>query len=251
MTNEELGFNYRAAGAHTSRSLMTADLSVLLNYVSEPSAAFEQYNQAIVDENCLGKGSLKNRILTARHLKHLYALDAQYPTWTALRFLYKKDTNSLRLLALLCAFGRDELLRVYFPFLLSKEHGVTIPREETEAFFDQTFPGRFSLAMLKSLAQNINGSYTLSGHLKGRAKKVRNKPKATTAAVVYAVYLGALLEKRGIEMLNTDFVKILELNEGEALEHLQIASQRGWVNLKHMGEVIEINFPHFTNQQTN
>lgn len=251
MTTEELGFNYKAAGAHTSRSLMTGDLSSLLNYIPDKSAHFEQYIHAIVNENCLGKESLKNRGITARHLKQLYSLDSNFPIWFALRFLHEKDRDSLKLLALLCAFGRDELLRTYFPFLLSKEHGVTIPREETEAFFEQTFPGRFSPAMLKSLAQNINGSYTLSGHLQGRVKKVRNKPKATTAAVVYAVYLGALLEKRGIEMLHTDFVKILEINEDEALEHLQIASQRGWVNLKHMGQVLEVNFPHFTNQTTN
>lgn len=247
MTQEELGFNYKSAGAHTSRSLMTHDLETVLKYVTELPVNFDRYSTAIIEENCLGKESLKNRTITARNLKHLYALDGSFPIWTALRFLYDKDNDSLQLLALLCAFGRDELLRAYLPFLLSKEYGIIIPRTETEQFYDETYPGRFSPAMLKSLAQNINGSYTLTGHLKGRTKKVRSRPQVTTAAVVYAVYLGALQGVRGFSLLSTDFVKILELNTGEVIEHLQIASQKGWVNLKYMGEVIEVNFPHFTN----
>lgn len=247
MTQEETGFNYKSAGAHTSRSLMTHDLETVLKYVTEPVANFDKYNTAIIDENCLGKESLKNRTITVRHLRQLYCLDAAFPIWTALRYLYEKDNDSINLLALLCALGRDELLRAYQPFLLSKEYGVVITRSETEEFYDETYPGRFSPAMLKSMAQNINGSYTLTGHLIGRVKKVRSRPKATTASVVYAVYLGALQGTRGLSLLTTDFVKILELNTGEAIEHLQIASQKGWVNLKYMGEVIEVNFPHFTN----
>lgn len=150
-------------------------------------------------------------------------------------------------MALLCAIGRDELLRAYQPFLLSKEYGLIIPRSETEQFFDELYPGRFSPVMLKSLAQNINGSYTLTGHLQGRNRKTRNKPKATTASVVYAVYLSTLQGIRGLSLLSSDFIKVLELNTGEAIEQLQIASQKGWVNLKYMGEVIEVNFPHFPN----
>lgn len=247
MTPKELGFNYDSAGAHTSRSLMTADLATLINYIQDHTVEFEVYSNAIIEENCLGKESLKNRSITAKNLKQLYTLDASFPVWTALRFLYEKDNNSLPLLALLCALGRDELLRAYQPFLLSKEYGLIITRSETEQFFDELYPGRFSPVMLKSLAQNINGSYTLTGHFVGRTKKIRNKPKATTASVVYAVYLSTLQGTRGLSLLSTDFIKILELNTGQAIEHLQIASQKGWVNLKHMGEVLEVNFPHFPN----
>lgn len=247
MEEKQLGFNYDSAGAHTSRSLMTADLATVINYIQDRTAEFEVYSNAIIEENCLGKESLKNRTITARNLKQLYTLDARFPVWLALRFLYKKDPESLPLLALLCAFGRDELLRAYHPFLLSKEYGLIIPRSETEQFFDELYPGRFSPVMLKSLAQNINGSYTLTGHFVGRSKKIRNKPTATTASVVYAVYLSTLQGIRGLSLLNSDFIKILELNTGQAIDHLQIASQRGWVNLKYMGEVIEVSFPHFPN----
>ena len=247
MTLEELGFNYNSAGAHIRRSLMTVDLDVLLKYIKSPQAPYSDYYDAIVNENCLGKESQSNRKITATNLKYLYSLNNEYPIWAALRFLYDKDGESLPLLALLCAFGRDELLRAYLPFLLSKEYALIIPRLETEQFYEELYPGRFSPVMLKSLAQNINGSYTLTGHFKGRTKKVRNRPKATTASVVYAVYLGSLQGARGLSLLNTEFIKILELNNHEALEHLQIASQKGWVNLKYMGEVLEVNFPHFPN----
>jgi hypothetical protein len=245
MTPKELGFNYDSAGAHTSRSLMTADLATVINYIQDRTAEFEAYNNAIIEENCLGKESLKNRMITTKNLKQLYGLDASFPVWTALRFLYDKDPESLPLLALLCALGRDKLLRASQPFILAKEHGVIVPRSETEQFFDELYPGRFSPVMLKSLAQNINGSYTLTGHFVGRTKKIRSKPKATTASVVYAVYLSTLQGVRGLSLLSSNFIKILELNTGQTIEHLQIASQKGWVNLKYMGEVIEVNFPHF------
>lgn len=245
MDLNEIGFNYDSAGAHTSRSLMSADLETLLNYVTEKTATSEIFKKAIVEENCLSKESLKNSRITYSNLRHLYTLDANYPIWSALRFLYDKEPESLSLLAVLCAFGRDELLRAYPPFLFSKEYGVTIPRPETEEFFDNKYPGRFSPAMLKSLAQNINGSYTLTGHLKGRNKKIRSKPEVTTTSVIYAIYLGYLQDVRGISLLTTDFVKLLEINKYDVIEHLQIASQRGWVDLKHIGDVLEVNFPHF------
>ncbi len=247
MIPEELGFNYKLAGAHIRRSLMTVDLDTLLKYIHPQDAPFSDYYEAIVNENCLGKESQSNRKITATNLKYLYSLNNEYPIWTALRFLYEKDNNSLPLLALLCAFGRDELLRAYLPFLLSKEHSVIIPRTDTEQFYDELYPGRFSPAMLKSLAQNINGSYTLTGHLLGRTRKTRNKPEVNTAAAVYAVYLSSLQGNRGMSLLSTDFIKILEINKDEAIEQLQIASQKGWVNLKYMGEVLEVSFPHFPN----
>ena len=231
--------------------MMLEELQLLLSYVNDPQAEKSTYFQAIEIENCLSKRSGRTRTLTARHLSDLYALDPSITLFRVLRFFWDRDTDGKPLLALMCAFARDSVLRSSAEFIQSYSFGESVTREALEEFIDNLEPGRFSKATLKSTAQNINATWTKSGHLKGRIKKVRSQPDATCGSVSYALLLGYLQNARGESLLKTEFTKLLDCSFERISELATDASRKGWIVFKRLGNVIEVRFSQFVNRPGN
>jgi hypothetical protein len=243
------GFSFERGGAHLSRTIMLEELGALLSFVNNPDAAKIDYLNVIDTENCLGKRSGKTRILTYRHLVELYSLDPSTILFRALLSFWQRDPAGQPLLALLCAYSRDSILRSTAPFILAASEGNTIRREGLEDYIDEQEPGRFSKATLKSTAQNINSTWTKSGHLAGRVRKVRSRAVATPGAVSYALLLGYLTGARGESLFHTDYVRLLDCTFERAVSLAEDASRRGWIVFKRVGDVIEVLFPSLITTQ--
>lgn len=243
------GFSFERGSAHTSRTMMLEELRVLLAYIDYPEADKSVYRQAIDDENCLSKRSGKTRILTYRHLVDLYSLDRTNVLFRALLYFWNRDIDGQPLLALLCTYARDSIFRSTAPFILKFSEGATITRESLEEFIDNQEPGRFSKATLKSTAQNINSTWAKSGHLVGRARKVRSRANPTAGSVSYALLLGYLSGVRGQALFQTEYAKLLDCPVHKAIELAEEASRKGWVVFKRVGDVIEVLFPNLINQE--
>jgi hypothetical protein len=224
--------------------MMLAELRALLAYVDKPDALKAEYLDAIQAANCLGKRSGKTRVLTYRHLVDLYALDLNFVLFRALRFFWQRDVDGQPLLAALCAYLRDPILRATAPFVLGHQEGATVTREAMEGFIDAQEPGRFSKATLKSTAQNVNSSWTQAGHLTGRAHKVRARALATPAAVAFALLLGYLAGTRAEALFKSEYMRLLDCSFDRAIELAEDASRRDWITLKRVGQVIEVLFPN-------
>lgn len=236
------GFNLKRGGAHAARTMMLGELRLLLSYVNKQGAEKNDYIRAIVDDNCLGKRSVKTRKLTAEYLIDLYSLDTSVIIFRALLYFWNRDTEGQNLLALLCAYCRDAILRSSAPFIQSFVEGAYVSRQSLEEYIDGKDPHRFSKATLKSTAQNLNATWTQAGHLKGRVKKVRTNANATPGSVAYALYLGYLSGNRGEVLLTTEYAKLLDCSEDRAIELAEDASRRGWIVFKRVGKVIEVLF---------
>ena len=122
-------------------------------------------------------------------------------------------------------------------------------REDLEEFLDSKEPGRFSKATLKSTAQNINSTWTQSGHLKGKVKKVRSRAKATSGSTAYALLLSYLEGTRGEALFSSEYTKLLDCSSERAIELAEEASRRGWIVMKRVGRVIEVLFPYLLTEQ--
>lgn len=246
---ERLGFSFERGGVHTARTMMLVELRALLSYVDAADAAKTEYLEAIQTANCLGKRSGKTRTLTFRHLADLYALDPGLLVFRALRFFWPRDVDGQPLLAALCAYTRDPIFRASAPFILGFQEGATVNREAMEAFIDAQEPGRFSQATLKSTAQNINSSWTQSGHLAGRVRKVRTRAVATPGTVSFALLLGYVSGLRGELLLKSDFTRMLDCSFERTIELAEHASRQGWISLKRVGQVVEVLFPNLITAQ--
>lgn len=245
----QFGFSYERGGVHTARTMMLAELRALLSFVDAADPAKADYKEAVQDANCLGKRSGKTRTLTFRHLADLYALDPSLLVFRALRFFWQRDVDGQPLLAALCASSRDPILRATAPFVLGFQEGATVTREAMEEFIDAQEPGRFSKATLKSTAQNINSSWTQSGHLEGRARKVRARAVATPGSVSLALLLGYVIGLRGESLFKSDYTRMLDCSFKRTIELAEDASRRGWISLKRVGQVIEVLFPNLITAQ--
>ncbi|MFC5438614.1 hypothetical protein [Rhodanobacter ginsenosidimutans] len=246
---ERLGFSYERGGVHTARTMMLVELRALLSYVDQADAAKGEYLEAIQAANCLGKRSGKTRTLTFRHLADLYALDPGLLVFRALRFFWQRDLDGQPSLAALCSLVRDPLFRATAPFILGIQEGGTVTREAMEEFIDAQEPGRFSKATLKSTAQNINSSWTQSGHLAGRVRKVRACAVSSPGTVSFALLLGYVSGLRGESLFKSDFTRMLDCSFERTIELAEDASRRGWISVKRVGQVIEVLFPSLITTQ--
>ena len=238
------GFNFARNSAHTSRTIMLDELQTLLAYVNNSAAEKTDYRQAVEDENCLAKRSGKTRKLTLRHLTELYSLNPDILLFKALLFFWDRDPKARPLLALLCAYARDPLLRSTVALVLALPDGARLHREKMEDFIENLEPGRFSPATLKSTAQNLNSSLTKSGHLNGRARKIRFKVTASAGSIAYALLLGYLQGARGEFLFRSEYVKLLDCPFAQAIELAEEASRKGWIVFKRIGDVVEVLFPN-------
>jgi len=244
------GFTFGKGGAHTARTYMLEDLEQLLLYLKGPQSSQSLYINAIEEENCLGKRSKKTRSLTSRHLVELYSLDPHIALFRILLYLWERDPDSHPLLALLCTYVRDALFRETSPFVLSLQIDETITREILEKWIEEKYPGRFSPATLKSVAQNINGTWTKSGHLHGKTKKIRTLVNPTPGSLVYALVLGYLTGNRGQLLFSTEYIKLLDCSYEEATSLAETASRKGWIVYKRIGDIMEVQFPNlFTKEE--
>ncbi len=242
------GFKTKSGSTHLARTIMIEDLEVLLETVNDPGAEKATYLHAVQEENCLGKRSGKTRTLTAKHLAALYGLDPAITIFRTFLFFWRRDLAAHPLLALLCAYPRDHLLQISAPFILNLSEGTPALREQLETYIENVAPDRFSDATLTSLAQNINASWTKSGHLKGRRKKIRTRANPTPGAVAYALLLGYLRGHRGPSLFQSEYARLLDCTAEQAMELAEQASQKGWIVFKRIGDVMEVQFPHLLNQ---
>lgn len=246
---QHFGFRFEKCGAHTSRTMMLEDLRLLLSYVGNPEANKKDYIKAIEEDNCLGKRSGKTRKLTGRHLVYLYSLDYSVTVFRVLLYFWNRDVDGQPLLALMCAYGRDALLRMSVPFILKFTEGETVSRKSLEEYIDDKYSGRFSKATQKSTAQNLNSTWTKSGHLIGKARKIRSRAKPTPGSVSYALFLGYLTGFRGEALFTTEYARLLDCSIERAIELAEDASRRGWIVFKRVGNVVDVQFPNLLTAQ--
>lgn len=245
----KFGFSFTKGGAHTARTIMLEELELLFEAFADPKATKDEYLKAIFEHNCLKKRSVKSRQLTARHLINLYTLNPSVTIFRVFRYFWQRDKAGHPVTTILCAGSRDPILKDSAKFILEFTQGKVVTREALEEFIDSKEPGRFSKATLKSVAQNINSSFTKSGHLIGKAKKIRSKAAATAGSAAFALFLGYLEGIRGEALFNTAYTRFLDSPNHRIIELAEEASRRGWLVFKRVGDVMEVLFPNLLTRQ--
>ncbi len=243
---EVFGFSTNRSGGHLSRSMMLPEITTLTELLP-PDASGPDYPDAVIDKNVLGKPTASSQEKSLRHLIALYGLDPKYALFRVLRQLVADDPESTPLIGMVCTFCRDIQLRASFSLVDQLSVGEVLSRERMESHLEDAFPGRYGPAMRKSLAQNVNTTWTVSGHLTGRSVKVRSIPEPRMAASVYAMFAGYLLGLRGEILLQSVFGRLVAQDRTVLVSHLTTASGRGLLRFRHAGGVTEIDFEPLLN----
>ncbi|MDQ2696939.1 MAG: hypothetical protein M3Z21_16495 [Pseudomonadota bacterium] len=241
---EAFGFKDIQGGAHNARTLMLRELTRLLE-ATPLQAARQDYRTAVVEHNVLGKGTYRSRRLTFDHLVALYGLDGHYCLFRAARRLWRHDAAARPLLALQLALARDGLLRESAARVVPMAPGETLDTAAMMAFFEDRHGHRFTPNTLRSLAQNVNSSWTQAGFLHGVRRKVRRQPAATPANAAYALLQGYLTGCDGALLLGSGWCRLLGQPRETLLALCYHASVQGLLVFRRTGEVMEFRFPGY------
>jgi hypothetical protein len=238
---EDMGYRFGDKGAHTSRTIMLEELTSLLQ-VCPASSARADYTAAVVERNCLAKHTAATRQLTIQRLGELYGLDPSIPLFRMMRRLWDMDEKGRPLLALLLAMARDPLLRVTAPPILAMQPGQELGRQQITDVLRLNVGERLNESTLDKVVRNTAASWTQSGHLTGRSRKSRVKIQPTLFVVCYAVLLGYLLGRRGTDLFETIWAKVLDSTPDELVFLAMDAKRYGLMDIKQSGGMIAVSF---------
>ena len=236
------GFRSGERGTHTSRTIMLDELSQLLDAVPG-EASRRDYAQAVTEGNCLGKRTAATRKLSLQRLTELYGLDARLLLFRVFKGLWGRHEASRPLLALLLALARDPLLRATARAVVATPFGHELGRQAMKDALSGIVEGRLNDATLDKVVRNASSSWTQSGHLRGRGRKIRQRVAATPAAVAYALLTGFALGRRGRLLFETPWAEVLDAPPGELVEVAVDARRLGLIDLKQSGRMIDVSFP--------
>lgn len=234
------GFRFGEKGTHTSRTIMLAELTELLAAVPA-DADRKAYATAIIDENVLGKQTVATRRLTNQRLGELYGLDPRFSLFRVLRRLWVLDEAGRPLLALLCALARDPLLRSTAGYVLTLPVGAELIRANLRQTIREAVGSRLNEAVVDKVARNAASSWTQSGHLEGRVRKIRKQVTPTPGAVAMALWMGALEGLAGHALLESRWARVLDHTGPELLPMAFQAKQLGLIHVRAGGGVVEID----------
>jgi hypothetical protein len=190
----------------------------------------------------LGKPTRFSRKATATRLWELYALDAGVPLFRLLRLYWKQEDEGHPLLALSCALARDPILRFSAPYILDLPIGAVTGTDDLAEFLDGVVQGRFNPTTLRAIAQRVGSSWTQSGHLDGRVRKIRTKAKATPAAAAYAMFLGYAEGQRAARLFTTLWARVLDRSADEVAHLVATASRSGLLSYRKIGTMVDVRF---------
>jgi hypothetical protein len=245
---KKFGFKFSSGGAHISRTMMLKELGAVLANVPQGSCA-AAYREAILQQNVLGKSTESTREKSLRHLRELYALDEATRIFGLLRKLHATDPASLPLLAVQVAWSRDPLLRGTTPPVMNASEGERVETASLARALEAAFPNQYSELNRNKVARNAASSWTQSGHLAGRAKKTRREIRPTMVAVTMAFFLGDIAGYHGVALFSNPWCRLLDLSADRARAIGFEAHRAGLLNLRSIGEVVELNFPLFGDLQ--
>jgi len=241
---EFFGFKLSPGGAHISRTMMLQEVTLLLSAVPPKSSA-QEYRKAVLDENVTRKATVTTRAKTFRHLRELYGLSETIPLFAIYRELVTFDPSSATLLSFLVAWTRDPLLRGTTPAILGATFGSDVSGEQIQRALQESFPHQYSALNIGKVSRNAASSWTQSGHLTGRAKKMRQRVQPGPAAVALSLLLGHVKGLRGEQLLSSIWCRLLDLNTTEVRSLAAQAHREDLLTMRAVGSVVEVDFPRF------
>jgi len=203
----------------------------------------------IVEMNILNKVSRNSINKTLKYLSAIYEFTLNNQRWKVFLLLWSiAEEADKRIMTLLYALYRDELLRLSTQVVLNTPLGKKVNLKLIIKAINETWPNRFASTTLLSTAQNIASSWKQAGYIEGKMKKIRVKVEPGFPAVLFAIYLGSCDGLVGEDLLKTKWIKTLEIPENNLHELLSQASRHDLIDFKKAGGVTVLQLDNLLNR---
>ena len=226
--SNSLQIDERPGGTNTSHTI-AVDLLASLLAIMPPTAGRADYERLAVEENILGRATRAGRARTFRYLRELYLLDPSRLLFRALRDLWDEDPSAQPLLACLCALVRDSSFRATADVVLELDPPAAVEATALTDAVVAKYPDVYNAGTAAKIGRNTASSWTQSGHLTGRTRKVRTRATAGPVPVTMALLLGHLVGLRGEALFASSWTRVLDLPAEEVRRLAGEASRRGYL----------------------
>lgn len=238
----ELGFILDPAAVHGRRSISIKDITLLFQSTT-PTLGYEEIRQLVIEDNILAKHTHSARQGILRCLREFYGLNPDLVIYNSLRFFWQYADLDRPLLALLCAAARDPILQRSAKIVLPWPQNTPLPKAALEKYLQGKYPQTYSPNVLARMVRNIMASWKQAGHLSGHRAKIRTQAVSGPASAAYALYLGYLSGLRGNCLFESQWIQFLDVSTAQIHNYAFAAANRGWLNYKNAGGIVEISFP--------
>ena len=227
---------------HTARTMMFSEISALINH-----RIFDE--SSILEMNLLKKQSKSNMEFTLKKLTKLYDFEEQNQLWKVFLFLWEMaEETDRRIMVLLYAVFKDDLLRVSIPVIQNTKAGKKVMIDKILELIHGQFPGKYAPTTALSAAQNIASSWKQAGYIEGKVRNIRVPVKPEFPAVVFGLFLGKWDGLTGDELLKSQWIKTLELEDSRLKELVSTAAIHDIIHFQQAGDVTVIQFDKLLNQ---
>lgn len=239
----EIARGDRSGGATTSHTIMVPALQRLLAKVGTGKAASE-YEEAVLEDNVLGKDTVGSRRRTLRYLRELYVLHDDSLLFRALGDLWNDDPSGRPLLAGLCALACDPVFRATAQPIFDSEPGDEVTGADLAEAVSKSFQESYSDTTLAKIGRNTSSSWEQTGHLDAvaRTTKVRRRAVCTPSTTAFALFLGHLEGVAGAALFDTLWSRALDRPRAHLMDLAVVASQRSLIDFRRSGGVTEVKF---------
>lgn len=223
---------------HTSRTMMFAELSQVMNHGVEGG----DFNE-VLNSNVSNKLSNTNLIKTNQYLKHLYGFNNEDLLFRCFKHYWTLVNNEKKsILALLFALSNDYLLRESIDIVINTKVGEKVAIEKFDENIEKYHQGKYSDNTRRSAAQNVASSWKQAGYIQGKVKNIRVQPIHDYYTVAFALLLSYLHGDRGDYILLSKWIKALSLNTEELRDLIKEAAKRDLLQYQYGGNVTVISF---------
>ena len=136
------------------------------------------------------------------------------------------------------------MLRATAEVVLATPPGALVTAQTISKSVEEQFPGRLNATTLANIGRHAASSWTQTGHLQGRTNKVRSQAQSHPTSLAYALLLGYLCGERGEALFHVLWAQLLDTPVHPLREQAVLASQQGWLEYRHAGDVTDISFHH-------
>ena len=235
---EPVEIKAKIKSAHTSRTIMFAELSRVIDHGFESNSFVES-----MEENVTGKLSKSNIEKTNHYLKQLYSFNKSDNYFIGLKHFWQISPNESKpILALLFSIHTDDLLSESIDVVNKNSIGNKVSVDSFVENLDQFHPKRFSEITSRSIAKNIASSWKQAGFILGKVKNIRVQPEIDYSVVAFALFLGYLDNLRGEFLFNSKYTRALSIPESKLRDLAFEASKRDLLSYQYAGSVTTITF---------
>ena len=230
----------------SARTIMVAEIEALLDAAPQFGVPFDDYQRAIMEENCVSKPTLGSRKDAVNRLRRLYGLDFSDPVYCVFHKLWSRSKETHPLLALQRTWITDQLVRASADYFLTLKPGDEVTPEKTAAWVKARYGNYYSDASVRSIGRSLNSCWYQAGFVEGVSKRARRNAVVMPENVVFAMFLGYLDGKDGAGLFETRMASLLDVSGIQMITLAESAARQGLIKFKHIADVMEIGFEPLT-----